>query len=350
VVVIAGGESRAAVLEGFTITGGRGTRRAIHGLGVDSGGGILVVNSSATISSNVITGNRVVVPDADRVTGYGGGIFLGAGPFHDPSPLVVGNVISDNHAGSNGGGIGVEGYVVPEILNNDIKQNRTTYGDGGGIWMLLDKGGAVVRGNRIERNSAGDHGGGVHAAFVNTNVPPERIVISDNIFWLNRAEAVEPITGKSGGGIWLFRFDGEVTGNTLVSNYGGGTSDYWGGGIAVEHSGSPRIERNIIAFSLKGGGIRCGGGTTPLIRNNLGWANNGGNGVGSCIDWVGGNGNIEVDPLFCNPDAGDLSVAENSPALTHPAGVIGAISQAGCQTREPSSLWISEKRSLPRRR
>jgi hypothetical protein len=336
------------VLEGFTITGGRGTRRAIHGLGVDSGGGILVRNSSATISSNVITGNRVVVPDADRVTGYGGGVYLSAGEFFDASPLVVGNMISNNHAGSNGGGIGVTGYMAPEILNNDIKENRTTYGDGGGIWMLLHKGGAVVRGNRFERNSAGDHGGGLLAAF-NSVASTAHIMISDNIFWLNRAEMVEPFPWKnSGGGVYLSGFDAEVSRNTFVDNFGGGPRDSLGGGIALDYPASPVVERNIIALSSRGGGIQCQNGVTPVIRNNLAWENNGGDGTGSCFGWVGLNGNVNADPLFCNPDGGDFSVAVSSPALTHPAGHLGAVSLPGCAARE--SLWISEKRSLMRRR
>ena len=33
-------------------------------------------------------------------------------------------------------------------------------------------------------------------------------------------------------------------------------------------------------------------------------------------------GNIVVDPMLCHLDVADASVAENSPALTNPAGII----------------------------
>jgi hypothetical protein len=64
--------------------------------------------------------------------------------------------------------------------------------------------------------------------------------------------------------------------------------------------------------------------------NNLIWLNTGGHGSGSCADWVGVDGNLEADPSFCDLDAGEFSLAEDSPALTHPAGVLGAIAAPGC--------------------
>jgi hypothetical protein len=62
----------------------------------------------------------------------------------------------------------------------------------------------------------------------------------------------------------------------------------------------------------------------------LAWQNVGGDGVGDCPDWWQTDGNIVADPLFCDLDMGDYSLSQKSPAMTHPAGPLGAISTPGC--------------------
>ena len=81
VVTIEGGQSRNAVLDGFTVTGGQ------HG--------IVAGNSSPTIRGNVITGNY---------TNASGGGVLWASGAGAPSPLVKDNAIHDNYAYVVGGG------------------------------------------------------------------------------------------------------------------------------------------------------------------------------------------------------------------------------------------------------
>jgi hypothetical protein len=66
----------------------------------------------------------------------------------------------------------------------------------------------------------------------------------------------------------------------------------------------------------------------------------GGEGYGSCADWTSTNGNLAVDPLFCDQPGGDYSLAASSPALTHPAGPLGAFPTAGCDAIAPqSATW-----------
>ncbi len=175
---------------------------------------------------------------------------------------------------------------------------------------------------------AGDHGGGIY--FVGLRGLTPQAEISYNILVNNTAEGQEH-TGNSGGGIWLSSTNAHVHHNTIVQNTGGGSYHVYGGGIAVaEVLGSPLIEQNIIAYTLDGGGIRCDDPSTPVIRNNLAWDNVGGNGTGDCKDWALSNGNIVADPMFCGLAAGDLSLAADSPAITHPAGPLGAIADPGC--------------------
>lgn len=98
---------------------------------------------------------------------------------------------------------------------------------------------------------------------------------------------------------------------------------------SVEETGSPYFERNIVALASGGGGVACTGGTSTFV-NNIAWQNAGGDGIGLCSDWYTTGGNMVVDPLLCHPDVADGSVAEGSPALTNPAGIIGAIATPGC--------------------
>ena len=70
----------------------------------------------------------------------------------------------------------------------------------------------------------------------------------------------------------------------------GGPDSTWGGGIALDRSGSSTIERNIIDSG----------------------------------------GNIVADPYFCDLAGGIFTLAEDSPALSHPAGPLGAFPLPGC--------------------
>jgi len=196
------------------------------------------------------------------------------------------------------------------------------------VWGHL--GGGVIRDNRIMGNVAADHGGGVVVSSFRNDVPPLSAEISWNVISDNVAEGFEQ-TGESGGGLVLAWSNAWVHHNTIVGNVGRGGLGDWGGGIYMFLDGSPLVENNIIALSPEGGGILCKRGVQPTIRNNLAWHNLGGEGLGECSDWWASNGNILADPQFCDPDAGIYSLAESSPALSHPAGPLGAFSSPGCE-------------------
>jgi parallel beta-helix repeat protein len=341
VVVFKRGETRAAVLEGFTITGGRGSRL----LGSDKfGGGICVLPGGPSIIGNIIRNNSAIETRiAGRVYGEGGAIGMGSSAGTGGItyyPYIAGNVIEDNQSGSNGAGITLVHYLVPEVRNNIIRRNSTTYGDGGGIRLfLIPTGLFIISNNTIESNVAADHGGGI---FVWNAHPALSLVgdISYNIIWRNTA--VSEGSGDSGGGIWMGRTDATVRNNTIVYNIGLG-GEFWGGGIALCYSGAPTIARNIIAGN-SGGGILCKDETAPIIEDNLGWQNSPGQGWGLCLRWESGGGNVIADPLFCGADIGEFTLSSDSPALTHPAGVIGAISVVACEgTAVVPTTWSAIK-------
>jgi hypothetical protein len=319
VVLFISDETRESVLEGFTITGGRGFP---FFPGTAYGGGIFMLRAAPSILRNHIKGNSAIF---QSTMGFGGGIYCGPGTLV-PSALISDNVIESNTAGGNGGGIAVDGNGAVTITRNLIAGNVTRRGDGGGIWVLSRRGGLLVSDNMISGNTAADHGGGFYEGSVvfGTHFVSD---VTRNVFVGNRANAAGR-TGTSGGGLWVSASKCRVIQNTFVGNSGQG-SGARGGNIAVEHSGTPHFERNIIALASSGGGVACDGGS-PTFVNNIVWQNAGGEGTGLCADWYTTGGNLVVDPLLCQPGMADVSVAENSPALTHPAGIIGANPTPGC--------------------
>jgi parallel beta-helix repeat protein len=327
VVEFNSGESRACRIEGFTLTGGRGGGSFA---GEKVGGGILVQDAEPTIIGNVVVGNEV---NGSTAGGRGGGIFCRAG-FPDESkpervPLIQDNSITNNRSNGNGGGIAIQSRAGAEIIGNTIEQNTAARGDGGGIWILVRIDPMIsIRDNRIANNRAWDHGGGLYAGTAGA-LPRLTLHIEGNLIHDNLAEGTEQ-TGDSGGGIWLACTAATVVRNTIVRNEGRGPGGGYGGGTVFLRVGSPVVERNIIALGVAGGGVLCTDQSTPVFRDNLLWANPGGDALGDCDSWIGKDGNVVADPLFCDAVSGDFSVGTNSPALTHAASPIGAIAEPGC--------------------
>lgn len=145
-VIFNSGEDSSAVLQGFTITGGTGTKWVdIHGAGkYREGGGILIELSSPTITHNIIRNNFATSMAGVSGAG-GGGIRVG-----DGNPTICSNQIIFNDA-RYGPGI-VLNYSGARITNNIIASNTggQTFNGGSGIW-IIDNFGAVPK--IIENNT-----------------------------------------------------------------------------------------------------------------------------------------------------------------------------------------------------
>ena len=124
-------EDSTTVLQGFTLTGGAGTKWADeHGAGLyREGGGVLVAYSNPVIQNNIITGNHCLEGGGVSSTG-GGGMRIG-----DCYCRVYNNLISNNSA-RYGAGI-VLNYSGGEYRNNVIYKNfgSQDYGAGSAIWL-----------------------------------------------------------------------------------------------------------------------------------------------------------------------------------------------------------------------
>jgi parallel beta-helix repeat protein len=163
VVYFFNGEDTNSVLDGFTITGGTGTKWDVNAW---SGGGIYCYESSPKIINNIIRGNSPNVSGGgiacwvsshptisnniikENSTQYGGGIEI----WNNSSPKITNNTISENTASINGGGINIIEYTSPTITSDSITANTASYG--GGIFCRWGASGTID--SCIISNNTGD--------------------------------------------------------------------------------------------------------------------------------------------------------------------------------------------------
>ncbi len=193
-------ENADVTVRGFTITN-------VVGNTTSYGKAIFIFGGAATIDGNTIELNKT----------ESAAIYFQDINNNDDSPLIINNIIRNNEyytAGINGGsGIYLSGGS-PQIKNNTITGNKSSYGGG----IRVNNSNAMIEGNTISGNYAYEDGGGI-------DVHGLSVVIKNNIITGNHA-------GGEGGGINLFQSSARVFGNTITHNIADNTS-IKGGGILV---------------------------------------------------------------------------------------------------------------------
>jgi len=179
VVLFISHEDSSAELQGFTITGGKGTAWPDeHSAGTFvEGGGILAALSSPRIVHNLIIGNEAITTRNGIFSAGGGGIRVG-----DGNPYIANNTIMFNK-GKYGAGI-VANYTGVIIRNNIIVGN-TGGGDfgGGGVWLNgTGPKQKYLENNTIVGNQSTSDGGGLLLMDQTATA-----VVRNNIFWGNTA-------------------------------------------------------------------------------------------------------------------------------------------------------------------
>ncbi len=221
---------------------------------------------------------------------------------------VIDNCVVKNNSAWHGGGMGAQ-WSVPKVQNSRF-ENNTSSGYGGAI-MLMNaypsvydsvftgnhggKGGAInaeyVAGIRIYRsvfeNNTASYYGGALAGDFKSYIVAVNCVINDN-------------SAPKGGGIYLRNSNNLTLVNSTVTR----NSAPLGGGIAMGSSTTYYRVSNSIIY----------GNSTPSVFNAKYPAYS----YVTYTDIEGGAsgaGNIDADPLFVDPGAGDFQLSEGSPCI-----------------------------------
>ncbi len=309
VVTFVSGESNAAILDGFTVTGGAG--------------GILCQDSSPVIRNCRIVGNMVTTQGGD-----GGGILCTVGTGAAGSPTVEDCVISGNFAVGSGGGIlchvlSATGVSFMTVRRCEITSNAGGYSGTGGIgglgFLSLSQGtcSPTVEDCTISYNSSAGAAGGLDMVGV-TNA-----LVSGSLIQQNTSSTM---AGSAGGGARLAGQQVKLF-NCVVS----GNTSFTGAGVYATE-GDQLLANCTIADNIgnsPGNGIFAGQNATVTVRNCNVWGNQGSQ-IG--LIWANAtinvaysniaNGefsseptNISIDPLFVDAGNGDYHVASSSPCV-----------------------------------
>jgi len=282
---------RAGTIEGFSIRNGRGTLNPEAPW--RSGGGILAENATSVVRGNWIHGNILNVSDPEG-SGFGAGIRAN---------------------GAN-------------ILFNKVYDNKIIAFRGTGAGLMVGGSSTRIEDNEIFDNHVEATGGS--CAGVNTNAAIRRNIIACN-------SVQHPLQGVA---FAVLQTGAIMESNTIVANWHGSVSDrpaveLW----AVVTCDTRVVFGNVIAYNL-GSGFTCNL-DEPCAQVEISCndfhGNTAGQTTGDCLNIIGTDNNLSVDPLFgqgnCPPAAGDWCLSQGSPLLPENSppgcGLIGARGACG---------------------
>ncbi len=260
----------------------------------------------------------------------------GAGLLCEDSTLDLTNcVFANNYSGYGGGGAFTERSNL--TITNCIFEDNEAYMHGGGLGC--HEGEQEISGCKFLSNIATD-GAGLYCTHTSPKI--------DGCVFINNDGMV------FGGGIFCISYSSLVVTNcTLVGN-----SAHVGAGIMVAYESYPSLDNCIIAFNEDGAGVHV-----DYSVEVPSWAymtccdvydNSEGGYSGLMEDQTGLNGNIANDPLFCDLEAGDLTVAMQSPCLpeNNECGVLMGALGEGCvalpvEETPPAVFRLAQNRPNP---
>jgi hypothetical protein len=296
-----------------------------YNLATNLGGAILSMLSAALVDSCEFERNG-----ADR---RGGGVWTEGG-----ADTIRGSRFGGNVSDEDAGAVGSRSSELA-ITDCEFEENEAGY-SGGAVLVWLSE--ARVRGCRFERNVAEDDGGAVSysrsegevsdCAFIeNEAYHAGALHLSRSSPWVadcrfegsgasaggavyagyycssffERCTFVSNTAVVDGGAFYVEASSIMLDSCTLSANSAGDD----GGGIRFHHS-SALVTNSIIAFSEDGEGVSCHESAEPSFRHCCVFGNAGGDSL--CGQH---RENAFVNPGFCDPPDGDLTLRSDSACL-----------------------------------
>jgi len=314
VVTCESGEGPDTVLSGFVITNGNSTR----------GGGMYNWQSSPTVSHCTFIGNSAEYD--------GGGMCNCAIDPHEASPTVTDCIFIENWAGHHGGGMcnwvevpGENGFIAagsraddcvdgvrvrvshPIVTGCTFRQNVA--GSGGGMFSWWNN--PTVTDCSFEGNTATYEGGGMG---ISCDWWGGVTTVTNCTFSGN--------TGSEGGAMSNDLSSPTVTNCTFTGNFA-----THGGGM-FNSGGDPTVTDCTFTenSATVGGGMYSEYQSGPTVTNCILWCDVGAeihdeSGSSSALTYCDiqggyeGEGNIDADPLFVDPESGDVHLQPGSPCI-----------------------------------
>jgi hypothetical protein len=336
VVVFENNETAASILDGFTITGGRGIFAPSGGIW--AGGGIYFDASSGTVkncaivqnsasygggvicsSNSLVTVNSCTIA-GNSATGSGGGVFS----VFNSSVTMTDCIVSSNSV--TGATMGVAGYgggvscaesSIVTLTNCRIADNSAGMG-GGGLYFVKTNAASTMTNCIIIGNSAGNWGAGVGCELTETPLAVTNCVIAHN----TAGEGIGGVACTLGVGATISNCT--IWGNSGGSTWGASGLGCWKGSATVTNSiiwanTSPKgrdisVEDSVSTLTIAYSDVAGGRASIHIDGGTLNW----------------GEGNIEADPYFADPSYDDFHLK----------------SQAG-QWSPNSQLWIQDNVTSP---
>ena len=263
-------------------------------------------------------------------------IYISEGTYSTSSgehfPLNVRDYVSLSGASEEDAILDAEGqgrvifcYSVQGIKIENLSLTGGSANAGGAINCTNSS--PVLKNLKVYRNTATNYGGGVYCEQSSPTL--NKITIYEN-------------SASRGGGIFCINNSCPILENVTMSR----NTAYSGSAVYSESESNPHLVNTILwnnflhEIRLLRGDITVEysdikGGKGEIVNDTTNWLNEG------TIHWL--EGNIDANPLFCNPVNGNYTLAENSPCLG--AGKNGGdmgTSGIGCDSifiiDEPSSV------------